>query len=135
MAFDPVAFGERLRQAREQKRMTQNDLAIRSGVKRVMTISDYENGRRKKPDLETLARVAETLGVTLEWLMDGDSGQARVEASENPDPQALRDFLDSPFGDDVTPEELERLRAIPMDGGKPTVRAYHHALMMIRELY
>jgi transcriptional regulator with XRE-family HTH domain len=40
-------FGHRLRQARERKGITQEELVVRLGVKDAPTISEYENGRRK----------------------------------------------------------------------------------------
>lgn len=63
--------GARLRQLRQEKDLTQSDVADMLGCSS-STISDYEYGRRAIPvaDLETLCRA---LGITLEHFMDQDS--------------------------------------------------------------
>ena len=53
-----------LRQEREQKNLSQAELARLSGVKQ-QTISLIESGDRKNPGVETLAALAVALGCTL----------------------------------------------------------------------
>lgn len=66
--------GERIRQARVIKKMTQSDLAARIQTKGVTmerdSISRIEHGIRFVADYE-LKIFAEALGVTVEWLLDG----------------------------------------------------------------
>ena len=59
---------ERIKQRRQQLGMRQVDLAKAITVSQ-STMSDYETGRYE-PDLETLAKIARELKVTVGWLMD-----------------------------------------------------------------
>lgn len=64
-------FAERMKQSRERKGMKQNELAKAINVTPT-TISSYEKadteGNGKKPTLENAQAIAETLGVSLDWL-------------------------------------------------------------------
>lgn len=64
-------FAQRMKQAREQKNMKQNELAKAVGVTPT-TISAYEKsdneGNGKKPTLENAQAIAKALGVSLDWL-------------------------------------------------------------------
>ena len=72
---DPLrrAFATALRQLREGRGMTQEDLAFEAGVGRV-SIAQMETGRRL-PSLPTVVRLAAGLGVTAAELV------GRVEAA------------------------------------------------------
>ena len=67
--------GERVRQMRTQKRLTQADLAAKVQTTGVIleqdAISRIENGSRMVQDYE-LRALAEVLGVTADWLMEPD---------------------------------------------------------------
>lgn len=63
-------FSQRLRDTRRKKNITQAQLARQSGVT-AATISAYENTDSKKgcnPSLESAAKLAEALSVSLDWL-------------------------------------------------------------------
>ncbi|MBS1405023.1 MAG: helix-turn-helix transcriptional regulator [Oscillospiraceae bacterium] len=64
-------FAQRMKQARESKKMKQNELAKAIGVTPT-TISSYEKsddeGNGKKPTLENAKAIAEKLEVSLDWL-------------------------------------------------------------------
>lgn len=62
-------IGKNIREIRERRGMTQDDLAGKLYVSR-QTISNYEVGR-SKPDIETLTRLAEILGTDLTVLIYG----------------------------------------------------------------
>lgn len=62
-----AAFGERVRKLREQRGLSQAQLAERADLD-VTYISGIERGRRN-PGLNTLGRVARALGVTLPALV------------------------------------------------------------------
>lgn len=51
-----------VREARQRKRMTQDDLAEASGLDQT-TISDLETGRNTNPRLDTIRRLAKALGI------------------------------------------------------------------------
>jgi transcriptional regulator with XRE-family HTH domain len=57
-------LGGRIKAAREQGGLTQNELAARAGVSRIY-IAKLEGGDRQSPSLPVLDRIAKVLGVTL----------------------------------------------------------------------
>jgi transcriptional regulator with XRE-family HTH domain len=67
-------FADHLRQARQRKRMpsgqrmTQGDLAQLVGVER-NTVSRWENSGVRPKDLAVVAKLADVLGVSMEWLV------------------------------------------------------------------
>ena len=63
--------GANIRQCRVRQKLTQAQLAERLCVTR-QTVSNYESGR-SKPDIETLLRIAEVLGVDVTDLLYGPS--------------------------------------------------------------
>ena len=72
-------IGANIRRARVRRKLTQDDLAQTVHTTR-QTISNYETGR-SRPDVETLQRLADTLGVELTELLDGaPSADARRAA-------------------------------------------------------
>jgi transcriptional regulator with XRE-family HTH domain len=77
---DKNTFAARLRQLRADAKLTQEELAERSGVHR-QTIARLELGTRK-PAWETVLALADTLGVSIEAI--------RPEPAPAPAPQAKR---------------------------------------------
>lgn len=63
------SIGGRIRKARTSAGLSQNRLAQRTGLT-VVTISSYELGRYQ-PRSVVLPKLAEALGVTVEWLIAG----------------------------------------------------------------
>lgn len=59
-------FGKRLREVRKSKKITQQELADRLGIKR-NTYSDWENGKTE-PTFEILVKLADLFDVSLDWL-------------------------------------------------------------------
>ena len=55
----------RIREIREEKKMTQEELENKSGISR-QTISAIENGKTKDVKSGTLIAIAEALGTTLD---------------------------------------------------------------------
>ena len=62
-------IGKNIRQFREEKNMTQEELAEQLFVTR-QTVSNYETGR-SRPDVETLIRIAEVLGTDVNTVIYG----------------------------------------------------------------
>jgi len=60
-------FGERLRQIRKEKGLTQAEVAKLLSIGE-STVSFYESGKRQ-PDYETLIRLSETLHVSIDYLL------------------------------------------------------------------
>lgn len=65
-------MGYRIKEVREQKNMTQEELAEKSGVSRG-TISALENGSARNTGSKTLLKIAAALEVSLENIFFTDS--------------------------------------------------------------
>ncbi|MCC3375569.1 helix-turn-helix transcriptional regulator [Cohnella sp. REN36] len=78
-----MTFGKRLKQARHEKHLTQNEVAGALGLD-FTTISKYENNK-SQPDNEILRELAGMYEVSIDWLLTG-------ELKEQPDeaPNGLR---------------------------------------------
>ena len=70
------AIGERLRRARKARKVTQVELAARTGVAH-STVVRIERGQAR-PQIATVAKIAEVLGVDPRWLAFG-GGPERTE--------------------------------------------------------
>lgn len=79
-------FGTRVRNARKDMGMTQEDLAKALGITRP-TVTMWESGK-SKPRVDMLDRLAGLLGTTPAWLLSGDDGS----------PSTLEDRLMAAFG-------------------------------------
>ncbi|WP_425409960.1 helix-turn-helix domain-containing protein [Hyphococcus sp.] len=64
------SIGDRIRQARKAKGLSQSDLALRVGVSQP-AIANWESGIHD-PRRLTLAKLADALGAPLDWLAAGD---------------------------------------------------------------
>lgn len=65
--IDKTLIGKRIKERREELNITQIDLGLSIGFDQ-QRISRFERGLHK-PDLESLAKVAKALGVSLDWLI------------------------------------------------------------------
>lgn len=83
--MDYIAFGRELRKLRQQRGLTQEKLAELVDLS-VPYISHLERGT-KKPSLEVLTRLAESLGVTVDRLLAGN--QVTDKAAYYPEVQEL----------------------------------------------
>jgi transcriptional regulator with XRE-family HTH domain len=77
-------FADRLRQARQRvrsssgQRMTQGDLATLVGVER-NTVSRWENSGVRPKDPEVIAKLADVLRVSMEWLVGSGDEASPIE--------------------------------------------------------
>lgn len=67
---------EKLRELRKEKGISLKELGAEIGVAE-STMSLYENGKRQ-PDYETLLKLAEYFGVTVDYLLRGDDNFERL---------------------------------------------------------
>lgn len=74
-----MTFNERLKKIREQKEMTQEQLAQRSGISRRM-ISKYEGGIAR-PRFDAAEKIAAALDITVSELL-GENGTLVAEAAK-----------------------------------------------------
>ncbi|HBC7441665.1 TPA: helix-turn-helix domain-containing protein [Morganella morganii] len=85
-------FGERLLQRRTEMKMSQDDLAKKTGVSRV-TISKIELGESQDTRSANLFKISEALGCSPEWLLTGKNGESKDTAkldSNVSDPKPYR---------------------------------------------
>lgn len=66
-------FGERLRRIREQKRLSQAELAEKTGLQ-PSAISHFESGRRR-PSIDNLMRLADALFITTDIILGRDTDE------------------------------------------------------------
>lgn len=64
-------FSQKLKRLRQEKNWSQEKLAEEIGVKR-LAVSKYESGQ-SKPSAETLQKISEVFGVSIDYLLAEDS--------------------------------------------------------------
>lgn len=74
MSDIPATLGDRIRQLRTERQLSQLDLATRVGVGQ-SAISAFETGE-KMPRVDTLQRIASALEVSTAVLLDSPGGSA-----------------------------------------------------------
>lgn len=67
---------EKLKELRKEKGISLKELGAEMGVAE-STMSLYENGKRQ-PDYETLLKLAEYFGVTVDYLLRGNNDEERL---------------------------------------------------------
>lgn len=87
-------FNKNLKLAREQKGLSQKDVAEKIGVAK-STYSLYESGNRE-PNVQTIKKISDVLGVSADELL-----------GINSEPLTLAAHFD---GDEYTEEELDEIR-------------------------
>lgn len=125
-----MTFGARLRKARRDMGLTQNQLARELDIQ-PFNISRWETGRVKSPERGTIVKLARALRCDAGWLL---TGEHPVDAGVDPEPDypALGEFLETDLGKTATPEEVEALRAWRFSTGRPNVGLYEMALLAVR---
>lgn len=107
-----MSFGERLKEARNRKKLKQSELAKQLGVKNT-TISNWENNI-SKPDLDMLSYICGALGVNVSYFLDAKIPDDDVTIQEFELIKKYRDLDD--FGREnvhyVLDRENERLKQI-----------------------
>ena len=81
-----MAIGEKIAQARREKRLTQEELADRLGVSR-QAVSKWESGAAQ-PETDKLARLSGLLGVSCDYLLCDDASEEQENASGRPKQEA-----------------------------------------------
>src|SRR6056297_1614997 len=75
-----MTFSQRLKYLRKEKDIYQKELAQNIGVSR-STITLYESGSRK-PNLETLEKLADYFGVSIDYLLGKSTEREVIESKE-----------------------------------------------------
>lgn len=113
-----MTIGQRLKQVRKERGLTQVELAARTGVKQ-STLSDLELG--KSAGTTSLAVVANVLGVSALWL---ETGRGERDAGAEPAEELKRLLVE-------TPEEMRLLTAFRLadDIGRDQLNAAVDAVL------
>ena len=88
-----IRFGEKLRKLREEKNMTQKEVAAIIG-RTNRSVSNYENGMNY-PGPECIEALAELFGVTPEYLNGASEGRQQIVLSET-ETRMIRGFRRQP---------------------------------------
>lgn len=86
-----MTLGDRLRSVRQQRALTQADVAAMLGCTRG-AVSQFETGLNK-PNLETLIEFAGKTGVSLDWLLLGKTPAGAYDERIQALPEALRQYV------------------------------------------
>lgn len=70
-------FIQRAKQVMTEKNITQADLVRKTGISK-SGVSQYLSGKNK-PSKKAIAKIADALGVTAEWLTEGDTPKLTVQ--------------------------------------------------------
>ena len=107
-------FCERLKLLRNEKKLTQKELAEKLGLNNISTISKYESGD-SLPSIEIVDKLADLFGVTADYLMGRsvERGESKVKDEllemlrTDPQYKILFDLYK-----EATPAEIRQLVAI-----------------------
>lgn len=90
-----LLFGERLKQLRTERQITQTELGqIFEQQKAQTTIGTWESGRRQ-PSIEDIITIAKYFSVSVDWLFGLTNERRNIEAiKEEEEPKELKEFLD-----------------------------------------
>ena len=105
---------EIIRRLLKEKKMTQRELGVRIGCSE-STVSQYISGKRN-PDLETLLKISEELGVTVDYLLreekqpltdDEELWEIRQALHDRPQLKAMFDLTKN-----ASPARVEKMLAM-----------------------
>jgi transcriptional regulator with XRE-family HTH domain len=116
------SIGARIAAARERAGMNRNQLARALGTS-WQHVDHWEKGRTR-PTVESVRRLAELLGVSVDYLLGLE--EARAERS------TLERFLGELAPGDLTPQEEQWLRDAPLDDARATPEDYLGLLERLR---
>lgn len=97
-----TALGEKIRRLRTQKRLTLDKLGELTGSSKSY-IWELENKNPPRPSAAKLARIAETLDTTLDYLLDSEG---RVSEEEAADARFYRNYRRMPS---TTRQKIRRM--------------------------
>ncbi|WP_019422656.1 helix-turn-helix domain-containing protein [Paenibacillus sp. OSY-SE] len=116
-----MSTGIRIAELREGKGWTQEELAELLGITRA-ALSHYEKDRRK-PDFETLTKLADQFGVSIDYL---------VGRLSSPNAQATQEVLMFAAGLELSDEELLKKFRLTVDGRELTEEEARRFIAFVR---
>ncbi|RHB60405.1 helix-turn-helix domain-containing protein [Hungatella hathewayi] len=75
-----IQIGTRIKRLRLEKRLSQKAMAEKLRIP-YSTYSNYENNNRE-PNYETIKNIAEVLGITVEYLLNGETGLITADTAK-----------------------------------------------------
>lgn len=114
-------YGNRIAELREKRSWTQEELATTVGITRA-ALSHYEKNRRK-PDFETLTRLADRFDVTIDYLI------GRTKQDRTPLDSEVREFVDDL---ELSDEDLLERYNLTVDGSKLTEEEAKRFIAFVR---
>lgn len=116
-----MKYGHRIAGLRDERKLTQEELANKVGITRA-ALSHYENNRRE-PDYETIRNIADFFGVSIDYLM----GRSDVTGSQLE--KDVRDFMnDLELSDEAIMEKFN----LSVDGNRLTPEETRRFIAFIR---
>lgn len=118
MALDLERLGRNIRTQRTGRGWSLGDLAEKAGISKAY-LSDLENGKGGRPNIQYLLQVASCLETTIEELVKGASTSEETEAQpagSRPLPAGLREFAQA---EKLADEEVEMLAQLHFRGNRP----------------
>ena len=111
-------LSERLIKARSERGWSQQDLANSSGIAPAQ-ISRYEVGSNR-PRSVVVMRLAKALGVSYEWLQDGDGSRSESDGAKNKTKRITKSRTRElpPFGQSLPPDLGEKIEYAARDAGR-----------------
>jgi transcriptional regulator with XRE-family HTH domain len=130
-----MVFGQKLRAAREEQNLSLGDLATMSGVNKGYLWS-LENERQKNPGILMASKIAEALGVDLNYLVS-QADLAESLQGDAPVPDALQKFIElrKHHGRPLSPRDISDLMRIQFRGKRPTQASHYEVLMAQLEIF
>lgn len=127
-------FGERLRKLRTNRDMSQGDLAAQLGVV-PSSVGKYERVTGSFPSVEVLIKISDFFGVTLDYLLKGETALPSVEnnitghLSNSPFIQANHGgVVISGEGKSLSPEAVELISIYETLGGRDRLKLLNFAV-------
>lgn len=114
-------YGNRIAELREQRGWTQEELATSVGITRA-ALSHYEKNRRK-PDFETLTRLADRFNVSIDYLI-GRTKHEKMNMDSD-----VREFADNL---ELSDEDLLERFNLMIDGRKLTEEEAKRFIAFVR---
>lgn len=120
MGLDLERLGQNIRFRRTGRGWSLGDLAEKTGLSKAY-LSDLENGRGGRPNIQYLMQVAKIFETTIDDLVSGTTTKdiaADESSDEEPEilPQGLREFADRVH---LKPDEVQMLAQLHFRGGRP----------------
>ena len=116
--LDLKLLGQNIRYRRQGRKWSLDELAERSGVSKPY-ISDLENGRGGRPNVQYLLRLAVALGTTIDTLVEESAPTPQRRKGEKPKeplPPGLEQFAKQ---QNLNVEEVEMLAKLNFRGHRP----------------